>query len=60
VQTGSAAAASVSDAQAVALGGVAVKEIGVKNLDAGVRAQLEEVRKNIELFYDATTSVQRP
>ena len=37
------------------LGGVAVEEIGVKNLDPGIRAQLEQVRRNIELFYDAGT-----
>jgi hypothetical protein len=36
------------------LGGVAQPEIGVKNLDPGVRTQLEQVRTSVELFYDAT------
>ena len=42
-------------ATVAALGGVAVEEIGVKNLDPGIRRQLEQVRRNIELFYDAGT-----
>jgi hypothetical protein len=55
-----AGAMSSTGVQPTGLAGVAVAEIGVKNLDPGIRAQLEEVRKSVELFYDATTSVMRP
>jgi hypothetical protein len=54
-----AGAMSATGAQPIGLAGVAVAEIGVKNLDPGVRTQLEEVRKSVELFFDATTSLQR-
>jgi hypothetical protein len=37
------------------LEGVAGSEIGVKNLNPGVRRQLEQVRTSVELFYDATS-----
>jgi hypothetical protein len=50
--------AGLAGAQVAGLGGaVSVEDIGVKNLDNGVRRQLEQVRSNIELFYDATTRV---
>jgi hypothetical protein len=41
---------------AVGLAGVAVEDIGVKKLDPGIRRQLEEVRKSVELFYDAAVT----
>jgi hypothetical protein len=55
-QAGVTGAAS-ANVQAAGLAGVAVAQIGVKNLNPAVREQLEEVRKSVELFYDATTSV---
>ena len=35
---------------------VAVPDIGAKNLNADIRAQLEQIRTHVELFYDATTA----
>ena len=43
--------------QATGLAGVSQSALGVKDLDPGVRAQLEEVRKSVELFYDATSMI---
>jgi hypothetical protein len=43
---------------AVGLAGVAVEDIGVKNLDPAIRRQLEDFRKSVELFYDATVSTR--
>lgn len=53
-----AAGATDPDLQQAGLAGVAVTKIGVKNLDPVVRDQLEEVRNSVEMFYDATTSLQ--
>jgi hypothetical protein len=42
------------------VGVVDVSKIGVKNLDPQVRAQLEQVRTSLELFYDAAKRVVQP
>jgi hypothetical protein len=45
---------SVDGSQAVGFGAVAISEIGVKNLDPTVRKQLDEMRRSVELFFDAS------
>jgi hypothetical protein len=44
-------------AGAAAVAGVLISTIGLKNLDLGVRMQLEQFRTAVELFFDATTRV---
>jgi hypothetical protein len=59
-QAGGAGVMTATTQQAGLVGIAAASEIGVKNLDPGVRSQLEAMRKSVEMFYDATTSLQRP
>jgi hypothetical protein len=58
--TGVVQTTGATSTSAVGLTGVAVEDIGVKNLDPAVRSQLEDVRESVELFYDATVSPRRP
>jgi hypothetical protein len=50
-------ATSATSTGAVGAGAVSIRDIGVKNLDPRARAQLEQLRTSIELFYDAATRV---
>jgi hypothetical protein len=54
---GAAGGAGLAD---LAVAGVAIKDIGIKNLDPKARAELVQVRISVELFYDAATRVGLP
>jgi hypothetical protein len=57
VANGAGGAAGLAD---VAVAGVAIRDIGIKNLDPKARAELDQVRISIELFYDAATRMSLP
>ena len=57
IANGAAGAAGLAD---LAVAGVATKDIGIKNLDPKARAELDQVRISVELFYDAATRVGLP
>jgi hypothetical protein len=57
---GGTGAASATGGSFSAVSAVALSDIGVKNLDPRIRAELEQVRTSVELFYDAATRVGTP